>query len=172
MKLGDQIKYRLSGSCIQVSGRFIRQQNLRIGDQRTRYGDTLLLSSRELTGSVMRAVFESDFAQPLTSFVFRLLAIFISHEQRHRDIFDRREFRHQVMELPDVSNRTVAKIRGCFVGKRLQLELGAVYVTLRSTIKRSEDVQQGALSGTTLPDDSDHLPLQNLEGQIVKDHQV
>jgi len=172
MKPSDQIKYRLSGSSIQISGRFIRQQKLRIGDQRSRDGDSLLFSAGKLTGSMVRAIFQSDFAQPFTSFVFRLTRVFVSHQQRHGHVFNRREFRQQVMKLPDVSNRTVAKIRGCLIGKRLQLKLGAVYVTLRSTIKRSEDVQQGALARATLADDGDHLPLPNLEGQVVKDHQV
>jgi hypothetical protein len=50
--------------------------------------------------------------------------------------------------------------------------LGAVYVTFRSAIKRAEDVQQGTLACATLPDDGDHFSLPDVEGQIVKDHQV
>jgi hypothetical protein len=54
----------------------------------------------------------------------------------------------------------------------LHIQLGAVYVTVSSTIKRAEDVQQGTFPRAALPDDADHLPFLHPEGQVVKDQQV
>jgi hypothetical protein len=51
------------------------------------------------------------------------------------------------------------------------MEVCAVDSTRRRTIERRQDVQQGALSGTRLPDDRQHRSLLNLERQILKEHE-
>jgi hypothetical protein len=50
--------------------------------------------------------------------------------------------------------------------------VGAVYGTRRGTIKSREDVQQGTLSGTRLPDDGQHRSFPDLERQILKEHEL
>jgi len=45
------------------------------------------------------------------------------------------------MKLPDESEFPSSKFRGSFFREPPQIELGEVYVTCRSAIKDSEDVQ-------------------------------
>lgn len=141
MQPSDQCKNRLSGGVIKITGRFIRQQKLWARNESAGNCDTLLLTPRKFAGPMMRTFIQTNFAQPLPGLRFRLALTGAPHQEGHRHVLYRRELRQQVVKLPDISNRSVAKIRGCLVGKRSQLKLGAVYVTLRSTIKRAEDVQ-------------------------------
>ncbi len=63
-------------------------------------------------------------------------------------IFQRGELGQQIMKLPDKPELATAEFCCIFLGELSQIELGEVYVTLRSPIKHSEDVQEGTLSGT------------------------
>src|SRR5262249_22618101 len=49
-----------AGSAVEIAGGFIRQQHLRIIDQRARDGDALLLTARKLTWKMVLAARESD----------------------------------------------------------------------------------------------------------------
>jgi len=62
-------------------------------------------------------------------------------EQGHGDVFDGGKFGQQIMELPDVTDFAVAKLGSGTFGKRVHLEVGAVYGTGGRTIKCSQDVQ-------------------------------
>jgi len=44
----------------------------------------------------------------------------------------------------------------------------SLYVTLRSTFKSSEDMQQGTLARTRFADDGEHFSLPHCEGQVLK----
>ena len=76
------------------------------------------------------------------------------------------------MELPHVADLAVTELGGIVLGERIHLRVGAVYGTRRGTIKSREDVQQGTLSGTRLPDDGKHRSLGDLERQILKEHEL
>jgi len=159
MKPSDQFKHRLSGLIVQIAGGFVREQQLRPGHQRTGDRNSLLLSARKLAGSMLGAIRQAHFAQPLQRFGFRLVPVASPYQQGHGHIFRCGEFRQQIMKLPDESNLAVAKIRCRFLGERSQVFFRAVYVTFRSAIKRTQDVQQGTLAGTRLPHDRHHLAL-------------
>ena len=76
------------------------------------------------------------------------------------------------MKLPDKSEFPTSKFRSRFFREPSQIEFGEVYVTFRSTIKDSEDVQQGTLSRTRLANDGQHLAGPHLERQILKEHEL
>ena len=76
------------------------------------------------------------------------------------------------MELPHVADLAVTELGSVVFGKRIHVRIGAVYGTRRGTIKGREDVQQGTLSGTRLPDDGQHRSFPDLERQILKEHEL
>ncbi len=75
------------------------------------------------------------------------------------------------MELPYIADIAVTKLGSVILGERIHLRVRAVYGTRRRTIKRRQDVQQGTLSGTRLPNDRQHRSLLDLERQILKEHE-
>ena len=76
------------------------------------------------------------------------------------------------MELPDVADLAVTKLSGVILRKSIYVGVGAVYGTAGRTIKRGQDVQQGAFSRTRLPYDGQHRSFVDLERQILKEHEL
>lgn len=85
----DQTMNILACSLIQVTGRFISQQQLRSADQSSSDARALLLSSGELTGSVSDAVLQSYSLQQFGGFDGRVAFRMSADQQRHHDIFQR-----------------------------------------------------------------------------------
>ena len=56
----DQIQNLFRGLCIKIAGRLIGYQQSGISDDRSRDGDSLLLTSGELARVVTLSVFETD----------------------------------------------------------------------------------------------------------------
>src|ERR1700733_2237136 len=139
MEPRDQIKNRIRGLAIKVTGWLIGQQDFGLGDERAGQSYTLLFASGKFAGAVMRTLFESNFAQPFDRFSFDLLPGLSSNQQGHSHIFQCREFRQEVVELPNETDLAVTKIGGVIFGKRTQSQVGAVYVTCGSAIKSAED---------------------------------
>ena len=96
-------------------------------------------------------------------FLFRLPLLGAAQQQRHGHIFQGRKLRQQVMKLPDEANLAIAELSRGLAGKRSQPQVAAVYVTLGSGIKRSQDVQQGTLAGSGLAYNGKHFTLFHAE---------
>ena len=62
MQPRDQFKNHFRGASVEIAGRLIRQQNLRLGDQRPGQCQSLLLTSGKLPGTMMSARLQSDLA--------------------------------------------------------------------------------------------------------------
>ena len=77
----------------------------------------------------------------MQAFLFSLRPLDAFHKQRHSDVFNRRELGKQIMKLPYKSQFTTSEVCRSFLGELTQIELGEVYVTFRSPIKNSEDMQ-------------------------------
>ena len=56
----QNLQHFCCGMAVEVTGRFVRQQQRRIADNRARDGDALFLSAGELLGQVMNPVFQAD----------------------------------------------------------------------------------------------------------------
>ncbi len=90
-----------------------------------------------MTGSVR----QTNFLQPVQSLLLGLVPLHASHQQRHSDILQGRKLWQQIMKLPDKPKLPAAKLCSIFFGETTELELGEVYVTFGSAIKRSEYVK-------------------------------
>src|SRR5271157_2085055 len=91
---------------------------------------------------------QPNLQQPVQGLSLCFTPVDAAHQQRHGDILGGSEFRQQVMELPNKSQLSTAKFRGCIFRELRQFDFGEVYVTFGSTIKNSEYVQEGAFPGT------------------------
>jgi hypothetical protein len=75
------------------------------------------------------------------------------------------------MKLPHVADLAVTKFGGVILGKRIHAGVRAIYRTRGRTIKRPQDMQQGALSRARLPYDGQHRAFRDLKRQILKEHE-
>src|SRR5690348_6419602 len=142
-----QGKYHFCGTIIQVSCWLVRHQYSRSRYQGPGQRYPLLLTAGKLSRAMMTAALQSNFPQPSAGFFHGLTVCGPLHQERHCNILLRRKFRQQVVKLPDKTDGPITKIRCGIVCKLHYGNLGAVYVTCRSTIKSTKDVQQTALTG-------------------------
>ncbi len=112
MQPGNQFKNRVRGSAIEVPRGLIRQQQLRLGDERPGQRHSLLLPAGKFSRPVMRALLQSHLAQPPRSFLLCLLPGQTPQQKRHGHIFQCRKLRQQVVELPDEADFAIAKLSG------------------------------------------------------------
>src|SRR5580692_2898102 len=111
----------------------------------------------------MRALIQSDLTEPPRSVCVGFLPGTTPKQERHGHIFQCRELRQQIMELPNKTDFAVTKLGRSVLRKRSQMQVGEVYVTCRSSIKSADNVKQGTLAGTRLADDGQHFSLSHLE---------
>src|SRR6185437_6156357 len=113
---------------------------------------------------MVAAIAQARFFQPKSSF-FHCRAVWgSSHEKRHCHILLRCKLRQQIVKLPDKADLAIAKISCSIICQIACLNLRAVYVTLGSTIKRSQNVQKTALARSRFAYNGKHFPLPHLEG--------
>ena len=172
MQPRHQLKNHLRCAPVKIASGLIGQQNLGLGYQCPRQCKSLLLAARKFARTMRAARFQPHFAQPTRSFLLGGSNWLATRQQGHSHIFQRGELRQQVVKLPDIADFAVTELGGIIFGKRIHLGIRAVYGTGRWPIKSAQDVQQGTLSRTRLPDNSEHRSLINLKRQIFKEHQV
>ena len=104
----DQVHHGFAVARIEVSGRFIREQDRGLAAQRAGDGDALLLTSGELRGIVFHAMRHADLVQ---RFLYAFLALDCGHTaigQRQFDIFVNREVADQIETLEDETDLPVS----------------------------------------------------------------
>src|SRR5271170_8351564 len=100
MQSSDQFKNRFRRVSVKVARGLIGQQKLGTRDERACQSHALLLAAGKLTRAMMRALLQSDLTQPACRFWLDLLPRLPPQQQRHGNVFCRREFRQQIVELP------------------------------------------------------------------------
>ncbi len=60
---GQHLHHRIAVRGVEIAGGFVREDDLRIGDERPRHGHALLLAAGELLGHVLRAMREAHFLE-------------------------------------------------------------------------------------------------------------
>ncbi len=168
MQRPDQPKHSFCRLPIQIPGRLIGQQNLRLCHQSTCKRHPLLLPTAQLAGPMQRSIPEPDFTQPLLGFGQCLAARKAARQQRHSDIFDGRKLRHQVVELPYVSHVSIAKLCGLPVRQASKSDATNPNLARRRLIECRQQMQQGTLARTRLTDNRNHLPLRDGKTQPGK----
>src|SRR5713226_819688 len=82
MQPRDQFKNHFSGASIEIASRLIRQQKLRLRDQRSGECQPLLLTSGKFSRTMMPALFKPHLAQPTGSFLLRDRKSLSARQQR------------------------------------------------------------------------------------------
>ena len=86
---------------VEVARRLVGEQQRRVGDDRARDRDALLLPAGELPRIVLLAVAEADDVERGHHVLAALLLREVREQQRQLDVLERGEHRNQVVELED-----------------------------------------------------------------------
>ena len=103
-----QVEDMFSRLPVEVAGRFVGQHARRFRHQRPGDCRPLALTTGKLGRGVIEPVRQPHLAKYRRSFGFGLGLRHAPDQQRHRDVFQRREFRQQVMKLVNETEMAVA----------------------------------------------------------------
>ena len=97
----EQAEHVFGALAIEVAGRLVGDDDLRIGDDGARDGDALLLATRELARRVIGPIGKVHQLERDVDAPFALRFGEWRQEQRQLDVLRRRQHGHQVVELED-----------------------------------------------------------------------
>jgi len=121
---------------------------------------------------MMAARAQTDFFERGTGALLRFISRQPANQQRHHDIFQRGEFRHEVMLLPHIADLTVPKRRKIRFGKQNYIRTFVVYRPVGRFVEAREQVKQSAFPRAAFTDYR-HL-VAGFDGkiEIAKDRQI
>ncbi len=99
-------------------------------------------------------------------------ALHPAYQQRHRDIFQRGEFRQQVMELVDEAERTVAHFAALRFVHLLHILPEYLHAAAAGIVQSAEQMQQRALARTGCADDRDTLAALQVEVDTLQHRHI
>ena len=129
-------------SVVEIAGRLIGQQDFRGVGNCARDGDPLLLTAGKLRRSMVKPLGEAQVLQDLARVGFRIFLRGAEDELGQHHVFERTEFRQQVMKLVDEAELGATK--QCSLSIRYQDAILAVqkdFAVVRP-VQQSEDVEQ------------------------------
>jgi hypothetical protein len=93
---------------------------------------------------------------------------FTPHQQRHGDVFQRRELRQQVMELVDEAECAVAQLAARLLRQRVNVAAGDAHRPRGRAVQPAENLQQRGLARTGGTNDGDAFAGQHAEVDVLE----
>ena len=116
---------------------------------------------------VRQPLAESDLAQQFAGARTRRGGRHAPHEQRHGDIFERAEFRQQMVELVDEADRTIAQYATLGLAEGVQVATLDADMAGVGPIETAKNLQQRGLAGTGGADDCHALAAGEPQRQTI-----
>src|SRR5438477_1687436 len=159
------------GRRVEVPGRFIGQEDLRIVHERPRDRDSLLLAARKLIGKLVLFSFEADDAEHLFDLWLEVPQRAFSDAQGEGDILEDGEIGEQLEILKDHADlapqeRQMTALQAAEV-LTLDMDLAG-----RDLLLADQEADQGRLAGTARSDQEDEVLLWNHERDVAQRHRA
>ena len=128
---------------VEISRRFVGEDDARVIDQRPGDGHALLLAAGELGGEMLHAIREPDIAQgPLRRFALQLPP---DHRGQH-GVLQRRQFRQQEVALKNEADALVANARLHALATVVKVRAFKFHGARFRRLQTREGVKQGRLA--------------------------
>src|SRR6185295_18747120 len=142
----EYVQNLFTGTRVEVSGWFVGQNQIRIGNDRARDRDTLFLTTRELLRLVMHAVTQADEIERGFNVLATLCFRQFRQQQWQFDILESSQHRHEVESLKDVTDVSVAPNGELALSHARQVRAHDLDLALSRTIDTGEQIQQRRLA--------------------------
>ncbi|OLB60596.1 MAG: hypothetical protein AUI11_13210 [Acidobacteria bacterium 13_2_20CM_2_66_4] len=163
MKLLQQIHDGLTAARVEVPGWLVREQDERLAGDGSSDGDALLLTARQLTRKMLRAMRHADAFERRLDALLPLGGFHASIGERQLDVLEHGEIANQVEALKDKADLAVADTRAL---RRWQFRDGPVVQEILAfgrRIEEAEDRQERRLAAARWSGDRHVLALVDLE---------
>ena len=124
----------LTGFAVEITGRFVSQQEPRLGDERSRQRYSRLFAAGQLAGPVRNAISETNACEHRFCSLSRSSKRAAPNQQRHHRVFNCGELGQQVMKLKDESNLPVPKPRQVYITEFEDVKLTYFYRPCSRTV--------------------------------------
>src|SRR5919197_1892035 len=163
VELLQEIHDGFTAARVEVSGRLVREQDEWFARDGSRDGDTLLLTARQLTRKMLRAMRHSDAFERRFDALFALGGLHAAVGEWQLDVLEDREIANQVETLEDEADLAVAHARAL---RRRQFRDGPVVqevLAFGRRVEKAEDRQERRLAAARWSGDRHVLALVDLE---------
>ena len=169
IQFSQQGKQGFSGMRIQISRRLVRENQVRVVNERARHGHPLLFPSGQFTGFVVQAVFQTDLRQQRAGVLDTLCDWPFLHQAGQVGVFQGREFRQEVMKLKHEPDAPVSEPGKLLFRQTENILRFIAHGAVRRSIKGAQDMEQGAFPCSRRPKHSQKLPLPDFEIDAFQD---
>ena len=154
------------GSRIQISGRFVTEDDVGPADQCAGTRHTLLLPARQLAGPMVEPITQP---QPIDHGIQPLPVRRTARDiQRQRDVLQRGQRRHQVERLEDETDPVAAQPGHLLVGQTGQRGIADVHGARGRRVQTRQAMHQSGLTGSGRAHDRGELALYELRAHPVQ----
>lgn len=157
-----------AGLAVQRAGGLVRQQDIRIVDQRTGNGNALHLAAGHLAGVLMQLIAQPHLLQRLGGAALALCARDAGNGQGQLHIGQNGLMRDQVVALEHKADGVVAVGVPIAVGVLFGGDPVDDKVTAVVPIQAADDVQQGGLTGAGGAQDGDEFAVAQVQADIIQ----
>jgi len=157
MQTFQQFEDHLTVAKVEIPRGFIGEQNRRIPNQCARQHYSLLFAAGQLPGAVRSPGPDSNLVQPGRGISGGGSTRNSANEKRHHHVFQCRELRQKIVNLPDKSNFPISKIRPLRVRQLRDLSTPVVYRAPGRPVQTAQQMQQGGLARAGFPHQGQHF---------------
>ena len=142
-----------SGRGIEITGRLVGHEHLRLAAERARDRDALLLAAGELLWIVRQACREPDAREPLAGAPGSVVGA--GKLERQHDVFQRSERRQQLERLEHEAEPASPQRRARVLGQAIERGVAEPYFARAGPVEAGEQTEQRRLARPRRADDSD-----------------
>src|SRR5215470_16179711 len=168
MQIADERQDVFSGSAVEVTRRFVGQQDWGVHRQRARDRDALPLTAGQFFRQMRKPIAELHQRQQLARARVDLAARPPAQVKRQADVFQARQRRQQVEELENETDLVASHLRQLVVmqaGERLAVDQ---HIAGGGTVEATHQVEECRFAGSRLTDDRYHLAARDRQRDLVE----
>src|SRR5437868_13964000 len=169
VQLLEELHDLLALAGVQVPRRLIRQDQLRVSDDRAGYGHKLLLTSRKLTGIEILLADDMEAVERVGHHRLPLRALHVAVGERNIEIFGNRQIIEQMVLLEYESDVFLVQLRALLQVELMDRLLEQVVLTAPGAVEHSNDAEQRRFSRTGRPHNGYEVAFLNVDRDAPQD---
>src|SRR5215217_3979398 len=163
VQFAEQLHDLLALAGVQVARRLVGEDYLRIGDDRPRHRDELLLTARQLIRVEILLPHDRELVEDVADHALALRLLDVAVGERDVEILVDREMVEQVVALKDEADVLLVQLGPIFRGELVHRLIEEVILAGPGTVVHPDDVQERRFAGPRRPHDRDELPLFHID---------
>ena len=148
---------------VQVAGRLVGENDLRVRDHRARHGDELLLAARELVRIEILLADDRELVEDVADHALALGLLDVAIRERDVEVLVDGEVIEQVIALEHEADVLLVQLGAVLRAELVHRLIEEVVLAGPGAVVHADDVEQRRLAGARRPHDRDELALLDVD---------